>query len=142
VNFEVIATLVIVAAVLGLLTLTTIATDIVLAAAMIVAATMEVVPLFEASFLAAGLMVATGCLTLRLARDSIEYPVIVGIAASVALGAALTESGAAGMIATAIGALSGTDPFWAPCVLYAVPEPEQNRGQVRFTQIPNLAHKK
>jgi di/tricarboxylate transporter len=65
-------------------------------------------------------MVATGCLTLRLARDSVEYPVIVGIAASFALGAALTESGAAGMIAAAIGGLAGTDPFWALCVLYVV----------------------
>lgn len=88
--------------------------------AMIVLATLEVIPLFEASFIAAGLMVATGCLTLRLARDSIEYPVIVGIAASFALGAALTESGAAEIIANGIGSLAGTDPFWALCVLYVV----------------------
>lgn len=88
--------------------------------AMIVLATIEAIPLFEASFIAAGLMVATGCLTLRLARDSIEYPVIVGIAASFALGAALTESGAAEIIANGIGNLAGTDPFWALCVLYVV----------------------
>ena len=62
---------------------------------MIVVATLEWVPLFEASFIAAGLMVATGCLTMQTATRSIEYHIVAGIAASFALGVALTQSGAA-----------------------------------------------
>ncbi len=63
----------------------------------------EWVPLFQASFIAAGLMVATGCVTLAVARRSIEYPVLAGIAASFALGFALAESGAADLLAGWIG---------------------------------------
>jgi di/tricarboxylate transporter len=88
--------------------------------AMVVVAAMEWLSLFEASFLAAGLMVATRCVPLSVGRRSVEYPVLVGIAASFALGAALTESGAADMIASAIGVVSGADPFWSLAVLYLV----------------------
>jgi di/tricarboxylate transporter len=86
--------------------------------AMLVAATLEWVPLFQASFIAAGLMVATGCVTLAVARRSIEYPVLAGIAASFALGFALAESGAAGLLADYIGNIARGDPFWALVVLY------------------------
>jgi di/tricarboxylate transporter len=85
---------------------------------MLVVATLEWVPLFQASFIAAGLMVATGCVTLAVARRSIEYPVLAGIAASFALGFALAESGAAGLLAGYIGNIARGDPFWALVVLY------------------------
>jgi di/tricarboxylate transporter len=78
----------------------------------------EMVPLFQASFIAAALMVATGCVNLGIARRSIEYPVLVGIAASFALGFALAESGAAALLAGWIGDLARGDPFWALVVLY------------------------
>jgi di/tricarboxylate transporter len=83
-------------------------------------ATVEWIPLFQASFLAAGLMVASGCVTLKAARRSIEYPVLAGIAASFALGFALAESGAAELLAGWIGAIAEGDPFWALVVLYVV----------------------
>jgi di/tricarboxylate transporter len=86
--------------------------------AMLVVASLEWVPLFQASFLAAGLMVATRCVTLAAARRSIEYPVLAGIAASFALGFALAESGAADLLAGWIGAIATGDPFWALVVLY------------------------
>jgi di/tricarboxylate transporter len=85
---------------------------------MLVVASTEWVPLFQASFLAAGLMVATGCVTLSVARRSIEYPVLAGIAASFALGFALSESGAAELLAQWIGGIAKGDPFWALVVLY------------------------
>jgi di/tricarboxylate transporter len=85
---------------------------------MLVVATFEWVPLFQASFIAAGLMVATGCVTLAVARRSIEYPVLAGIAASFALGFALAESGAAELLAGYIGNIARGDPFWALVVLY------------------------
>jgi len=85
---------------------------------MLVVATLEWIPLFQASFIAAGLMVATGCVTLNVARRSIEYPVLAGIAASFALGFALSESGAADLLAGWIGSIAKGDPFWALVVLY------------------------
>ena len=87
---------------------------------MLVLATLEWIPLFQASFIAAGLMVATRCVTLSVARRSIEYPVLVGIAASFALGIALSESGAAHLLAGWMGAIAKGDPFWALVVLYVV----------------------
>jgi len=85
---------------------------------MLLVASLEWVPLFQASFIAAGLMVATGCVTLSVARRSIEYPVLAGIAASFALGFALAESGAADLLAGWIGNIARGDPFWALVVLY------------------------
>ena len=86
--------------------------------AMLVVSAMEWIPLFQASFLAGGVMIATGCLRLRIARKSIEYSVLAGIAASFALGFALTESGAATLLADWIGNIARGDPFWALVVLY------------------------
>ncbi|MGI9246551.1 MAG: SLC13 family permease, partial [Steroidobacteraceae bacterium] len=86
--------------------------------AMLAVSATETLPLFQASFLAAGLMIATGCLNLGIARRSIEYPVLAGIAASFALGFALEQSGAAALLAGWIGDLARGDPFWALVVLY------------------------
>jgi len=85
---------------------------------MLLVAGFEWIPLFQASFIAAGVMIATGCVTLNAARRSIEYPVLVGIAASFALGFALAESGAAELLAGWIGGIAKGDPFWALVVLY------------------------
>ena len=60
-------------------------------------------------------------MTLHVARRSIEYPVLVGIGASFALGFALTESGAADAARAGwIGTIGEGDPFWALVVLYVV----------------------
>jgi di/tricarboxylate transporter len=85
---------------------------------MLVVSAFEIIPLFQASFIAAGLMVATRCVTLSIARRSIEYPVLAGIGASFALGFALAESGAADLLAQYIGNIARGDPFWALVVLY------------------------
>lgn len=85
---------------------------------MLTVSTMEIVSLFEAAFIAGALMIATGCVSLGVARRSIEYPVLVGIAASFALGIALSESGAAALLAGWIGTVAGADPFWSLVVLY------------------------
>ena len=86
--------------------------------AMLVVSAIEWIPLFQASFIAAGLMVATGCVNLNIARRSVEYPVLAGIGASFALGFALAESGAAALLAGYIGDVARGDPFWALVVLY------------------------
>ena len=85
---------------------------------MIVFATLEWVPLFEASFIAAGLMVATGCLTMQSATRSIEYHIVAGIAASFALGVALMESGAATMIGNGLVSVAANNPWTALLAVY------------------------
>jgi di/tricarboxylate transporter len=85
---------------------------------MIVFATLEWVPLFEASFIAAGLMVATGCLTMQSATRSIEYHIVAGIAASFALGVALLESGAASMIGNGLVGIAASNPWLVLAALY------------------------
>ena len=87
-------------------------------ALMIFLGTVEWVSLFEASFIAAGLMVATGCLTTQLASRSIEYHIVAGIAASFALGVALTESGAASLIAGWLVGLAQGSPLLSLVALY------------------------
>ena len=87
---------------------------------MIVVAAMEWLPLFEASFIAAGLMVATGCMTTRRAASSIEYQLVAGIAASFALGVALTESGAAALAGSWLVQFAQGNPWVALVLLYAV----------------------
>jgi di/tricarboxylate transporter len=87
---------------------------------MIAVAAMEWLPLFEASFIAAGLMVATGCMTTRRAAASIEYQLVAAIAASFALGVALTESGAAALAGSWLVQFAQGNPWLALVLLYAV----------------------
>ena len=87
---------------------------------MIVAATLDWVPLFEASFIAAGLMVATGCMTTRRAAASIEYQLVAGIAAAFALGVALTESGAAALAGSWLVGFAQGNPWLALTMLYVL----------------------
>jgi di/tricarboxylate transporter len=76
--------------------------------------------LFTAAFLAAGVIVASGCVPLAAARRSIEYPVLVAIAASFALGFALEDTGAAAWAAQSVAQLAGNDAFVSLCIIYAV----------------------
>jgi di/tricarboxylate transporter len=87
-------------------------------AVMVAAVVTGVTSLVEAAFIAAAFMLLTGCVTRSVARKSIEYGIVVSIAASFALGVALTESGAAEQIAGGISAFSGTNPFVILVVLY------------------------
>lgn len=87
---------------------------------LILLATFEFLSLFEASFVAAGAMVATRCVSLHFARKSVEYPIIVSIAASFALGAALTASGAAEFLGQQILWFVQSDPFLLLCAVYVI----------------------
>lgn len=59
-------------------------------------------PILEASLIGAVLLVATGTLSARAARDSVEIDVLVVIAASFGLGAAIESSGLAKVLGHAI----------------------------------------
>jgi len=69
-----------------------------------------------AAFVAAGLMIATRCLTVSEARQSVEWPVLVTIGASFGLGTALRETGAAAYLA---GLLVNVTSPWGPVATLA-----------------------
>jgi di/tricarboxylate transporter len=71
-----------------------------------------------AAFLAAGLLVATRCIAPTDARRAVEWPMLVAIAASFGLGAALEKSGAAEYLAG--GLVDLTRPWGATATLAAL----------------------
>ncbi|KAA0015786.1 SLC13 family permease [Salinicola corii] len=66
---------------------------------MVVLSATNLISILEAAFLAAGALLMTGCLTMGKARRYIDLSVLIVIAASFSLGAAMTQSGAARTIA-------------------------------------------
>lgn len=80
-------------------------------AGMVVAASSGLLSLLEAALLAAGLMIATRCTDGRLARRAPDWQVLVVIATSLGIGAALEKTGAAAMVAEGLIGLSGGDPW-------------------------------
>ena len=77
-------------------------------------------PIMEAAFLAAGAMLATRCITASKARRYIDSPVLIVIAASFALGSAMTETGAAEGIARLLVVGDSMSPWLALALLYAM----------------------
>lgn len=71
-----------------------------------------------AAFLAAGLMVATRCISVNEARRSIEWPVLLAIGASFAVGKALENSGVAKTFAE--GLVNLTQPIGPLAALAAI----------------------
>ena len=65
-------------------------------------------------------MIVTRCCTATQARRSVEWPVLLAIAASFGLGAALEKSGAADAIATSFIGLGGGQPWVTLAILYLV----------------------
>jgi di/tricarboxylate transporter len=86
--------------------------------AMILVSSFDWLSLLEAGFLASFAMLVTGCLSLNHARDSVEWPVLVVIGASFAIGLALERTGAAALIANGMMTVAGRDPFLTLAVVY------------------------
>ncbi len=74
--------------------------------------------IMEAAFVAAGGMIVSGCLTASRARRSVDLPVLVVIAASFALGNAMTETGAAGWVADGLLGFGPLTPWLALALVY------------------------
>ncbi len=87
-------------------------------AAMVVTVAMGWMGILKASMLAAGLMILTRCTSGRSARRSIDWQVLVVIAASFGLGNAIQSSGAAQVIAASLVALAGNSPWVALGLVY------------------------
>ncbi len=77
----------------------------------IVSAATGLLEIVEAAMVSAVLMVISGCVNLQSARKSFDLQVLFTIAAAFGLGAALTESGAAKLMAESIFQLSGNHPM-------------------------------
>lgn len=78
---------------------------------LVAAAGMNAISMLNASLLGAALMLVTGCLSVSQAEKSLDLTVLITIAASFALGAALQKTGVAAALAENIVALSGGRPW-------------------------------
>lgn len=74
--------------------------------------------IMEAAFLAAGAMILSGCITASRARRSVDLPVLVVIAASFALGNAMTVTGAAEWVAGQLLGFGPLSPWLALAIVY------------------------
>lgn len=78
------------------------------------------IPAVQAGFLAAGAMIASGCITASRARGSIDLPVLIVIAASFALGNAMIVTGASAWIAESLFGGGVLSPWLALLIVYAL----------------------
>ncbi len=83
---------------------------------MVVLAASGLLSMLEAALVAAGLMIVSGCTSGRVARQAPDWQVLVVIATSFGVGAALQKSGAAGVLAEGVISLAGGSP-WATLML-------------------------
>ena len=82
--------------------------------------TMEWISMLKGAMLVAGIMMATRCVSLRSARRSVDWEVLVAIAASFALGTALEKTEAAKEIADRTITMAGGDPWLSLGAVYAI----------------------
>ncbi|MFE8073374.1 SLC13 family permease [Marinobacteraceae bacterium S3BR75-40.1] len=87
---------------------------------MILLSATGVLQLLEAALLAAAGMIAGRCVTASRARRSIDLPVLVVIAASFALGNAMTETGVARWIADGLLNAGGLSPWMTLALVYVL----------------------
>jgi di/tricarboxylate transporter len=78
---------------------------------LVTAAGVNAISMLNAALLGAALMLVTGCLSVSQAEKSLDLTVLITIAASFALGAALQKTGVAAALAENIVALSGGRPW-------------------------------
>ena len=76
--------------------------------------------MLKASMIAAGLMIVTRCCRLSDARNAIDWPVLLSIAASFALGKALEKTEATRFIADSMTNMAGGSPWWSLAAIYGV----------------------
>lgn len=86
----------------------------------VLAVGMELLPMVTAAMVAAGLMVATRCLSTSEARRSIEWEALLLIAASFGLAAAMQKTGLANAIAEWGVAAAGNNPLIVLATVYVV----------------------
>lgn len=86
--------------------------------AMVVVVALGWLSMLQASLLAAGLMIATRCTAGHIARKAPDWQVLVVIATSFGIGAALQKSGAAAIVAQGLVSLAQGDPWLSLGLIY------------------------
>ncbi len=86
---------------------------------LVAAAGLDLISMLNAALIGAGAMLATGCLSVSQAEKSLDLPVLITIAASFALGAALQKTGVAAILAENIVLLSDGKPWLLLILTYA-----------------------
>lgn len=86
--------------------------------ALVVAAATGLLSMLNAALLGAAAMILSGCCSVGQAQKSVDVPVMLTIAASFALGAALEASGAAGFLASTIVDVSSGHPLLTLILVY------------------------
>jgi len=85
---------------------------------MVIAASFMWLSMLQAGMLAAGLMIMTRCCTSNQARRSVDWQVLIAIAASFGIGRALESTGVASACAKGMIGLAGGDPWLTLAVVY------------------------
>ncbi len=87
---------------------------------MIALVTFGLLSMLQASLVAAGLMLMTRCISGVAARRSVDWQVLIVIAASFGLGKALEVTGAAEVIAGSLVSAAGGNPYLSLIIIYLV----------------------
>jgi di/tricarboxylate transporter len=74
--------------------------------------------MLNAALLASGIMILTGCMTLRQAGESLEFKTLIIIASAIGLEAAVTGSGLSEKIAALLSLIGGDNPYTALGVVF------------------------
>ena len=85
---------------------------------MVLAAAFGWLSMLNAALLASGLMILTGCLSLRAAGRSVEFSTLVVIASAIGLESAVTGSGLSEIIADFLQHIGGDDPRTALAAVF------------------------
>jgi di/tricarboxylate transporter len=85
----------------------------VITVAMVVVVSMGWMSMLNAALLASGLLIATGCLTMRSAGASIDFSTLVVIASAIGIESAVSATGLSEIIARGLGAIGGDDAMIA-----------------------------
>lgn len=91
---------------------------IVITAAMVCVVAMGWMSMLNAGLLAAGAMLATGCLSMKTAAQSIDWGTLIVIACAIGLESAVSHSGLAEVLATLFNTIGGTNPLIALTVVF------------------------
>lgn len=86
--------------------------------AMLALTVFDVLPILQASILAAIAMLLTGCLTWEGAQKEIDFNVLLVIACAFALGASVEKVGLADLIAKQALSMAGNDPWILLAIIY------------------------
>lgn len=81
--------------------------------AMIICSSLNIIPLLQASFLAAFAMIILRCCSINQARESFDWGLLMVFAGSISLGSAIEYTGIASKIAEGILSVCGSNPMFA-----------------------------